>query len=143
MLLVDVNFLVALHFAGHAHHHAASSCLEEMCSNEKSLGLCDFAMTGFVRVATSRHILSSPSTLEKALGFVGEVLEYPRSIRVSPGEGHWRIFCTLCRESRAAGPFISDVYLAALAQEHGATLVSFDSDFARFPGLRWHNPLKA
>jgi predicted nucleic acid-binding protein len=35
----------------------------------------------------------------------------------------------------------SDAHLAALALEHGAQLCSTDRDFARFPGLRWINPL--
>jgi predicted nucleic acid-binding protein len=32
--------------------------------------------------------------------------------------------------------------LAALAIEHGLTLYSTDTDFARFSGLRWTNPLE-
>jgi uncharacterized protein len=44
-------------------------------------------------------------------------------------------------EGQATGPLISDAVLAALAIEHGAALASTDRDFARFPGLRWVNPL--
>lgn len=36
---------------------------------------------------------------------------------------------------------VPDAHLAALAMEHGLTLCSADSDFARFPALRWLNPL--
>jgi predicted nucleic acid-binding protein len=36
---------------------------------------------------------------------------------------------------------VHDADLAALAIEHGLTLCSTDGDFARFPGLRWQNPL--
>jgi predicted nucleic acid-binding protein len=36
---------------------------------------------------------------------------------------------------------VSDAALAALAIEHGTTLYTTDRDFARFPGLRWKNPL--
>ena len=39
------------------------------------------------------------------------------------------------------GNLVTDAYLAALAVEHGLTLCSADADFARFPGLRWVNPL--
>ncbi len=35
----------------------------------------------------------------------------------------------------------TDAYLAALAIEHGCELVTTDSDFARFQGLRWRHPL--
>ncbi len=36
---------------------------------------------------------------------------------------------------------MSDASLAALALEHGLTLCSSDTDFARFTELTWHNPL--
>ncbi len=36
---------------------------------------------------------------------------------------------------------VPDAHLAAIAIEHGLTVCSTDGDFARFPGLRWENPL--
>jgi predicted nucleic acid-binding protein len=36
----------------------------------------------------------------------------------------------------------TDTHLAALAIEYQCELHSSDADFARFPGLRWHNPLE-
>ena len=41
------------------------------------------------------------------------------------------------------GKLVPDAHLAALAIEHGLTLCSSDGDFARFPGLKWINPLVA
>jgi uncharacterized protein len=38
------------------------------------------------------------------------------------------------------GNLVHDAHLAALSVEHGLMLCSTDGDFARFPGLRWHNP---
>ena len=38
---------------------------------------------------------------------------------------------------------VPDAHLAALAIEHGLTLCSSDGDFAKFPGLKWNNPLAA
>jgi len=35
----------------------------------------------------------------------------------------------------------TDTHLAALAIEHQAELHSNDADLARFPGLRWRNPI--
>jgi len=45
------------------------------------------------------------------------------------------------RQGSAAGRLTTDAHLAALAVEHQAELHSNDSDFSRFPGLRWRNPL--
>jgi predicted nucleic acid-binding protein len=36
---------------------------------------------------------------------------------------------------------VTDAQLAALTIEHGGVLHTTDRDFARFPGLRWTNPL--
>ena len=36
---------------------------------------------------------------------------------------------------------LPDAHLAALAIEHGLTVCSTDGDFARFPNVRWENPL--
>ena len=57
-----------------------------------------------------------------------------------PGPRHWILLADLVRRHQLRGNLISDAHLAALAQEHGPTLVSPDSDFARFSGLAWTNP---
>ena len=48
----------------------------------------------------------------------------------------------LMREGRAAGQHTTDVHIAALAIEHQAEVFSNDTDFARFPGLHWTDPLR-
>ena len=55
---------------------------------------------------------------------------------------HWEILRTLLAEAGTAGNLTTDAHLATLAISHGAVLVSCDSDFARFRGLRWENPLE-
>jgi predicted nucleic acid-binding protein len=48
---------------------------------------------------------------------------------------------TLLEAVGTAGNLTSDAHLAAMAIEQGATLCSTDGDFARFPGIRYANPL--
>jgi len=50
-------------------------------------------------------------------------------------------FLRLCVEVNAKGNLVADAYLAAIAIELDALLVTTDWDFARFPGLRWRHPL--
>lgn len=56
-------------------------------------------------------------------------------------DDHWRTLQRLLDDVGAAGNLTTDAHLAALAITHGAVLVSCDSDFARFRGLQWENPL--
>jgi predicted nucleic acid-binding protein len=60
---------------------------------------------------------------------------------VTPGERHAEILFDLLLEVGIAGNLTYDAHLAALAIEYQAELVSADTDFGRFPGLRWFNPL--
>jgi uncharacterized protein len=49
----------------------------------------------------------------------------------------------MLEEGNAVGNLVSDAHLAALAVEHNGVLHSTDSDFARFPSLKWRNPIIA
>jgi len=60
---------------------------------------------------------------------------------VQLGEGHLRMLRELIAPLGTGGNLASDAHLAALALEHGAELCSCNSNFSRFPGLQWRNPL--
>lgn len=53
------------------------------------------------------------------------------------GSAHWPRFSDLCRHLRLRGNRVPDGYLAALALEQGAELITFDRGFGRYPRLRW------
>jgi predicted nucleic acid-binding protein len=77
--------------------------------------------------------------MDSAIAFCQRLVEWPRAVMIAPGRGHWDIFVSLC--GGIQGALVTDAYLAALAVEHGCELITTDSDFARFPGLRWRHPL--
>lgn len=58
-----------------------------------------------------------------------------------PTEGHRALLGRMVVDLHLTANLIPDAHLAALALEHGLEVCSADGDFARFPGLRWHNPL--
>ncbi len=62
------------------------------------------------------------------------------SCRLAAGTRHSGIFSDFVTALGLCGNDINDVWLAALAIEHRATLVSTDQGFARFPCLSWINP---
>jgi hypothetical protein len=81
--------------------------------------------------------------LELACDTVDGWLARPNVVALEPGPEHWRILRELLQATGATGNLTTDAHLAALAIENGAELCSADTDFARFPQLRWTNPLRA
>jgi hypothetical protein len=80
-------------------------------------------------------------TSAEAVHQVDRWLNQPNVLLLAPGEDHWSLFRQMILDGQAQGPLISDAQLAALAIEYGGVLHTTDRDFARFPGLRWVNPL--
>lgn len=136
MLLPDVNVLLAAFRADHDHHKVARAFLEQARSGSVALGLSDVALAGVVRLATNARVFVRPDTAEAVLEFLDVLLEPPAQ-PVRAGTTHWTRFAELCRRLRLRGNLVPDAYLAALALEQGAELITFDRGFARYPGLRW------
>lgn len=140
MLIPDVNVLVAAHRADAPQHPIARDWLTGAVAGRQALGVTDAVLAGFVRVVTHPRIFTTPTPLEVALAQVGALCAAPGVLRVQPGPRHWEVFAELCLAGAARGNLVADAAHAAVAIEAGATWVSFDRDFARFPGLRWTTP---
>jgi uncharacterized protein len=72
---------------------------------------------------------------------VEEWLARPHVHFVQPGPRHLEIAFALLRHTSAAAQLTTDAQLAALAIERQGEVHSNDTDFGRFPQLRWINPL--
>jgi hypothetical protein len=136
----DVNVLVAAHREEHVHHQVAARVLREIAEGPSAFGLVELTSAAFLRLVTSRRVFVAPSDRDVAVAFLEEIRARPTCVSLRPGADHWTIFLTLCREGDATGNLVSDAYLAAIAVEHGCEWLTFDRDFARFPGLRWRVP---
>lgn len=141
MILLDVNVLVAGHRPADPRHEKTRRFLDDLFSAPTAFTVPDVVLTAFVRITTDARILSPPTPLGEALDLAAAISALPNHRRVTPGARHWDLFAEACRGGDARGPLVSDAWLAALAIEHGCELLSFDRDFARFPGLRWRPPV--
>jgi toxin-antitoxin system PIN domain toxin len=139
--VVDLNLLLYAVNRDSAHHVRAKEWLEGTLSQDEPVALPWIVLLGFLRLATSPRVFPSPLPPEQAIAVVDGWLACPAVATLSPGSEHWRILRDLLAASGTAGNLTTDVHLAALAIEHGAELCSADADFARFPTVRWHNPL--
>ncbi|GAB3564749.1 type II toxin-antitoxin system VapC family toxin [Amycolatopsis endophytica] len=141
MLLVDVNVLVQAFRADLPRHDEFRAWLESRLVGAEPVAISELVLSGVVRLVTNHRVFREPSSPEKAFGFCEAVRQAPAAIAARPGPRHWDIFAGLCRSVGARANLVPDAYHAALAIELGATWVSDDLDFAKFPGLRWARPL--
>jgi hypothetical protein len=141
MLIPDVNILVYVYNSNSPHHERARAWWETTLQQPLPVGLPWAVAVGFIHVMTQRGILANPMPVAEAIGRVRSWLDHPRVRIVTPGERHAEILFDLLLDLGVAGNLAYDAHLAALAIEYQAELVSTDTDFARFPGLRWFNPL--
>lgn len=143
MLLPDVNVLVYAHREDStADHPQYAAWLTDLATRKEPFALSVLALSAVVRITTNPRIFRRPSTLDEVFAFVQELRTRPTARVVSPGPEHIELFEGLCRRAGASGKLVADAQHAAVAIEHGCTLVTTDSDFDRFPGLRWRHPLR-
>lgn len=141
MILVDVNLLVYVIDEDSPFHAQALGWWEAQLQSGDVIGLGWNSLFGFLRVITNGRAVPKPLSLEVACQRVDEWLAL-RQVRVlQPTPAHFESFKRLLQGRAASPKLISDAHFAALAVEHDCNLCSADSDFGRFSGLRWRNPL--
>jgi uncharacterized protein len=143
MLLPDVNLLLYAHNPRAVHHARALAWWNQCLRGPEGVALAWAVVLGFVRIATHPKVFERPMTVEDAVGRVEEWVTLPHFQWVHPGPTHLATLSTLLKTIRTAGNLTTDAHLAALAIERGLVLQTTDADFARFPGLKWNNPLRS
>ena len=141
MIVVDANLLVYAYNKRMPQHVPARQWLEETFSSGVEVGIPMQAILAFIRLSTNTKLHGPHSSLPVVLSIIDSWLAQAAVEILHPGARHWEIFRKLCVGADASGNLSTDAHLAALAIEHDAVLYSADNDFARFPGLRWKNPL--
>ena len=143
MILVDTNLLLYAHVSSYREHRDAREWFKEQLSGSAMVGLPWQCLLGFVRLLGNPKIYSRPVPISESWKQVRQWLALDTVWIPEPTERHADI---LGDQLLAAGRnfnLVTDAHLATLAIEHGLTLCSADTDFARFPTLRWTNPLAA
>ena len=141
MIIVDANLLIYAYSQGSAQHAAARAWLENLFSGSEPVALPWQTISAFVRIITHPRLPGRPLGTAAAIAIVDRWLEQPNVHALGPGEQHWPLFRQMLVEGQASGDLTSDAQLAASTMECGGVLHTTDRDFARFPGLRWTNPL--
>jgi toxin-antitoxin system PIN domain toxin len=136
MRLPDVNVLVHAVNDASPTQSLASRWLADGFESAEGVALAWVAMLGFLRVTTRPGIFPRPLALDQALGSLNHWLAHPAARVVHPGPRHASILGRYLVTAGPAGNLTTDAHIAALAQEHGATVGTFDRDFQRFDRVR-------
>lgn len=143
MRVPDANILLHAVNRSSAEHETARAWLESSLSGTEPMGFAWVVLLAFLRLSTRRGLFPAPLDAEVATGYVEQWLGQPPARMLHPTARHLDVLRGLLLQAGTAGNLTTDAHLAALALEHGAGLWSFDRDFARFKGLRWHRPSTA
>lgn len=143
MILPDVNVLVyaARDDSPDCAHYRA--WLEAALAGPEPVAVVTPVLAGFLRVVTNPRIFAQPSGLDDALAFIDVLLCAPATVVPAPSQRLAGLFAEVCRRAAATGDRVPDAYLAAIALDLDAELVTADRGFSRYAGLRWRHPLEA
>lgn len=140
-MLVDANILLYAVDELSSFHEPAAAWLEDALNGDRRVGLPWPSLHAFVRIATNPRAMEAPLPPADAWDHVDAWLDAPATWVPQFTHGHRSILRGLVVELDLRGNLVADAVLAALCLEHGLTMISADSDFARFPDLVWVNPL--
>ena len=141
MILIDSNILLYAQDSSSQRFAAARGWLDEQLSGTDPVALCWPVIAAFFRIGTNPRITERPLSTREAIQTVQSWFEQPCVRLIQPTERHWTILQEMLTRGQATGNLVTDARLAALALEHNCVLHSTDADFARFPKLKWKNPL--
>jgi hypothetical protein len=139
--LVDANLLLYATDERSPRHNSARAWLEARLSGDEPVAFAWAVLLAFLRLSTNPRVFAHPLSLERAFDVIQTWLAQPCATVVHPGDRHAILVRQLLGSLGTAGNLVTDAHLAALAIEHGAELNSCDTDFGRFSGLRWSDPI--
>lgn len=140
MKIVDANVLIYAVNESARHHRSARAWLDTALTGPEPVMLPWICLLAFIRITTHPGVFPRPLSTAQACGIVAAWTARPNVIAREPARHHAELLADLLNGTGSGGNLVNDAHVAALALEHDASVVTFDSDFSRFPGVRWEQP---
>lgn len=141
MIIPDINLLLYAYDSDSPFHAKAASWWRRCLTGTEPVGIPPVVVFGFVRIGTHARVFQNPLTPAEASEHVRSWLAQPVAQILESGPDHLGQVLRLLEAVGTAGNLVTDAQIATLAIEYGAVLHTADTDFLRFPGLRWFNPI--
>lgn len=140
MKLVDANVLLYAVNASDPRHERSRGWLDHALNGVEPVGFSWLAVLAFLRLSTKFGLFPNPLPVDEAVARVRDWLAQPPSVVVEPTARHLGVLAGLLADTGSGANLVNDAHLAALAVEHDAVVVSYDTDFLRFTGVRCEQP---
>ena len=141
MIIPDANLLLYACDSSSPFHRAASGWWSGCLSDNETVGLVPVVLLAFVRIGTSAAAFSDPLTPTEASAEVRRWLQRAVTTVIETDNADLEQALTLIERTGAGGGLATDALIAALGIRHRAVIHTADTDFARFPGVKWFNPI--
>ncbi|MEO0055307.1 MAG: hypothetical protein RLZZ50_1254 [Verrucomicrobiota bacterium] len=141
MLIPDLNLLLYATNRDAPLHAQARAWWSEALAGTEPVGIAPVVAFGFIRLVTHPRVCPSPLSAGRAIETLHAWLALPGIVPLASDARHLEISLGLLQAAGAAGNLTTDAQIAAHGIQHSGTVLTTDTDFARFPGLRFRNPL--
>lgn len=141
MVIPDANLLLYATDKECPDHKKAAAWWHGRLHGEEEIGLCAAVAFAFVRLATNRKVFRQPLAVKDACARVANWLEFPNVVWLEAQAEDFAAAAKLLHAAGTGANLVTDAQIAAIALRTGATVHSYDHDFARFPGVDWSDPL--
>jgi uncharacterized protein len=138
--LVDANVLLYAVNSSEEKHSDSREWLDAALNGTEPVAFSWIALLAFLRLSTKVGLFPHPLSPQDAIDQVRDWISQPQSVVLDPTSRHVDVLAGLLAGTGAGGNLVNDAHLAAVAVEHGATVITYDSDFGRFTGVRWRRP---
>jgi uncharacterized protein len=138
--IVDANVLLYAVNEDADRHDDSVAWVNGALNGNEVVGFAWLAVLAFLRLSTRVGLFPRPLTIQEAGGQLRDWLTQPQATVVEPGPRHLDALFRLLSDVGTGGNLVNDAHLAALSVEHSATIVTYDNDFGRFPGVSWERP---
>jgi len=142
MIVPDVNLLIYAYNTDAPLHDVAKSWWEEVLNGAQQVGIPWIVCSAFVRLMTNSKVVRKPMETSAVFDLIEEWFKSPNVFPLNPGSQHFSIYREMMVGSYAGPNLATGAHIAAIASEYRAEVHSNDSDFGRFTGLKWVNPLE-